>query len=62
MGEEKYVNAQDITKDKLCEYLDEVCENYESQKSKIKYNVRLMRNKANENVELLKKLLGEGEK
>ena len=57
MGEEMYINTEDITKDKLSEYLDKVCAEYESTQSNLKYNVRILRNKAEENVELLKKLL-----
>lgn len=62
MGEDKYINTEEITKDKLSEYLDKVCEDYESTQSNLKYNVRILRNKANENVELLRKLLSGGNK
>lgn len=62
MGENKYINTEDITKEKLCEYLDYVCENYDSVKSGMKYNVRTLRKKAEENVELLEGLLHGGKR
>ncbi|MBQ7986733.1 MAG: polysaccharide pyruvyl transferase CsaB [Clostridia bacterium] len=62
MGEENYINTEDLTKEKLCEYLDKVCAEYDSAKSHLKFNVRLMQNKANENTELLKGLLGGGKR
>jgi len=60
MGEENYINTEDISKDKLCEYLDKLCEDYDTTKSNLKYNVRLLQKKAEENVELLKGLLSGG--
>jgi len=60
IGEENYINTADITKESLCEYLDNVCDNYDSVKSHLKFNVRLMKNKAQENAELLNSLLGGG--
>ncbi len=60
IGEENYINSEDITKEKLCECLDKVCENYDSTKSHLKFNVRIMKSKAEENAELLKDLLGGG--
>jgi len=60
MGEDKYTNTEDITKEKLCEYLDKVCENYESTKFDMEANVLVLREKAKENIQLLKGLLGGG--
>ena len=57
---ENSVNACDVTFDKLCENLDKVCENYDSVSFDVKYNVRLLRAKAQENVEYLKTLLSGG--
>ena len=62
MGEEKYINTEDITKENLSEYLDDVCKNYETTKSKMDLNVRILRQKAGENVELLKEILFGGKK
>ena len=62
IGEENYINTEDITKEKLCEYLDKVCADYDSVKSRLKFNVRIMQNKARENAELLKGLLGGGKR
>lgn len=62
IGEENYITTEDITKEKLCEYLDKVCTDYDSVKSHLKYNVRIMQNKARENAELLKGLLGGGKR
>ena len=62
IGEENYINTGDITKENLCEYLDKVCDNYDSVKSHLKFNVRIMKSKAEENAELLKGLLGGGKR
>lgn len=60
MGEGNYIDTEEITKEKLCEYLDKLCEDYETSKSDLKYNVRILQKKAEENVELLKGLLDGG--
>lgn len=57
MGEENYINTEDITKEKLCEYLDNLCADYDSQKSRLKFNVRILRSKAQDNVEHLRTIL-----
>lgn len=62
IGEENYINAKDITKENLCEYLDKVCGNYDSIKSHLKFNARIMKGKAEENAELLKNLLVGGKR
>ena len=62
MGEERYVNTEEVTKEKLCDYLDEVCKDYDSIKSHLKFNTRIMQSKARENAELLKDLLGGGKR
>lgn len=60
IGEENYINAEDVTSEKLCDYLDKICGDYDSVKSNLKYNVRIMQSKARENAELLKDLIGGG--
>lgn len=56
------MRAEDVSFEKLCENLDKVCENYDSVSFDLKYNVRLLRVKAQENVEYLKTLLSGGKK
>lgn len=60
IGEGNYINTEDITTEKLCQYLDSVCDDYDTCKSHLKFSVRLLKSKAEENVELLKKLLSGG--
>lgn len=60
MGEDRFVNLEEISKEKLEEYLDGICADYDSVKSNLKFNVRLLRGKARENRELMKKLLDGG--
>lgn len=60
MGEDRYVSLEELSKEKLEEYLDGICADYDSVKSNLKFNVRLLRSKARENRELMKKLLDGG--
>lgn len=60
MGEDKYVKVEEISQEKLCGLLDDVCADYDSIKSHLKFNMRLLRSKARENRELMEKLLGGG--
>lgn len=60
MGEDNYINTEDITTEALCEYFDKLCDDYDSAKSRLGYNVRILQKKAEENVELLKTLISGG--
>lgn len=60
MGEDKFVTVEEITLEKMCEFLDEILGNYDSIKSHLKFNMRILRGKARENGELMKKLLDGG--
>lgn len=62
IGEENYISAEEVTVEKLCEYIDEVNSDYDTTKSNLKYNVRILRNKAEENIEFLKSLLNGGKR
>lgn len=60
MGEDRFVNVEDITCEKMCELLDEICSDYDTIKSHLKFNMRILREKATENGELMKQLLDGG--
>lgn len=62
MGEDKFVNVEDMDREKLCALLDDVCGNYDAVRSHMKYNITSMRVKAWENTELLQKLLVGGKR
>lgn len=62
MGEKNYINTEDVTTDRLCECIDKLCADYDGAKSGLKYNVRILQKKAEENVELLRKLIGGGKR
>ncbi len=61
MGEDKFVTVEDMTFEKMCSILDDICTDYDSIKSHLKFNMRILRGKARENGELMKKLLDGGE-
>ncbi len=60
MGENKFVTLEEISQEKLCELFEEICNDYDAIKSHLKFNMRILREKACENRELMKKLLDGG--
>lgn len=62
MGEDRFVGVTEISKDALTKHLDEIYADYDSIKSNLSFNVRLLRGKARENRELMEKLLNERKK
>ena len=60
IGETDFIDAKEVTFDSLCTALDGLLSDYDSAKARMKYSVRSMRNKAELNGELMKKLLDEG--
>ena len=60
MGEDKFVSVEDISLEKMCSMLDEIFADYDAVKSHLKFNMRVLRGKARENAELMKKLLDGG--
>lgn len=61
MGEDRFVTVEDMTFERMCSILDDICTDYDSIKSHLKFNMRILRGKARENVELMKTLLYGGE-
>ena len=59
MGEERFLNMDEISKDALVKYLDDIYNDYDSIQSNLKFNVRLLKGKSRENRELMEKLLDE---
>ncbi len=60
MGEDRFVQVEEISLEKMCEMLDEVFADYDKVKSHLKFNMRIIRGKARENAELMKRLLDGG--
>lgn len=60
MQEKRFADVEGISKEAVIAYLDDICENYESVCSDLKFNVRILKSKARENRELMEKLLEEG--
>lgn len=60
MGEDRLLNIEDVSVEKLEQLLDVVCTDYDSIRSHIKLNIYRLKEKAKENNELMKKLLDGG--
>lgn len=60
INENRFVDINEVSFEKLAEYLDSICVNYDSIKSKMKYEISDIRKKAEKNGELMKTLLDEG--
>jgi polysaccharide pyruvyl transferase CsaB len=58
INEDRFVDVDNLTTASLCEGLDLLCANYDSVKSRMKYEMRNMRKMAEMNGVLMKKLLG----
>ncbi len=60
MGEDRFLKVDELSCESLCSMLDEMCIEYDKIRSHLKFNMRLLREKAQENRELMKKLLDGG--
>lgn len=56
-GDEYLVNIEEFSENNLKEHLDNISADYDSIKSNLKFNVRILRGKAKENRELMEKLI-----
>lgn len=60
MGVNHYEKITDVSTEVLKKQLDDICQNYDAEKSHIKFNMNELKNKAYKNRELMKKLLDGG--
>lgn len=60
IGEKRFIDISGINSYKLCKMLDETCEQYDEIKSRLKFEMRNMCKKAENNGKLMKELLGRG--
>lgn len=57
MSEERLIEVENVDCERLAALLDEVCTDYDSIRSHMKFNMRHLKDKALENIEYMKKLL-----
>ncbi len=60
MGESRFIKVEEISAEALRNMFEEICGDYDTIKSHLKFNMRIMREKASENRDLMKKLLDGG--
>lgn len=60
MGKERLIAVEEVDGEILASLLDEVCADYDSIRSHMKFNMRRLADKASENIEYMKKLLDGG--
>ena len=60
IGESRFIDVSEISSEKLCNMLDEACENYDDIKSRLKFEMNRMCKNAENNGKLMKDLLGRG--